>query len=441
MKIVIAASLLFAFGAAIATFGVGSGEGVAATYDLVVVTSGSYSWQEAPGLHDTLGYETPQDLIIGEFEKRHPGVSVTYVIRDVTQGSMTVDALMAKGTPPDVWMDATGYFRDYLNPEYSLPLEQYMDVGVFVDELVAPTTVDGHVYAIPINNIGTGMAINTDMLDKIGYTLPEQSDWTIDEYMRLARLLKEAGHYVTAVFTQEGFSAWLYPWIYAFGGTLYADGDYSKVAINTPESRQALEFMKMLVDEGYAVPHPNEVDDDISIDLFSTGKIFSMMAQNGHFQYWVPEQVKQGVMEKEVGYTFIEWPHVPEVVHTPVYGYQTVINVHRTDDERKNELAAELAGDFLSSRFMDYTTTLSGGFPMIVDYEIPNEGRAAHPAFRAVAEVLASTTLMDLGGLHPRAREVRDAANVPIQVFMDGEITAQQFLDRFEAEANAILKQ
>lgn len=421
------------------TFAAGNGESAGTKYELIVVTSGSYSWDEAPGLFDTMGYETPQDLIIGEFEKRNPEASVTYVIRDVTQGSMTVDALMAKGTPPDVWMDATGYFRDYLNAEYSLPLEQYIDVSQFVPELVKPYTVDGHVYAIPINNIGTAMAINTDMLDEIGYTLPDQADWTIAEYTRLARRLKEAGHYVTSIFTQEGFSAWLFPWVYAFGGELFAEGDYSKVAINTPESRRALEFMKMLVDEGYAVPHPNEVDDDITVGLFTTGKVFSAMMQNGHTQYWVPEQVRQGVVEKEIGHTFVEWPHGPGVEHTPVYGYQTVINVHRTDDERKNKLAAELAADFLSAQFLDYTTTLSGGFPMRVGYEIPNAGRAAHPSFRAVADVLANTTLMDLGGLHPRAREVRDAANVPIQLFMNGEITAQQFLDRFEAEANAIL--
>ena len=32
-----------------------------------------------------------------------------------------------------------------------------------------------------------------------------------------------------------------------------------------------------------------------------------------------------------------------------------------------------------------------------------------------------------------------NAALIPIQRFADGDITAQEFLDQFEAEANAIL--
>ncbi len=255
-------------------FATGNSEG-SDSYELTVITSGSYNWEKGEGYFDTGGHDTPQDLIFAEFEEKHPNVTVNYVIRDVTQGSMTVDALMEKGQIPDIWMDATGYFRDYLNAEYSLPLEQYMDVSVFEDWLVEPYTYGGHVYAIPIVNIGTGMAINTSMLDDIGYTLPDMGDWTIAEYIRLAKKLKASGQYVTTVFTQEGFGAWMYPWIYAFGGELYTDGDYSRVSINSPESRRALEFLQMLVEEGYAVPYPNEVDDDITVDLFTTGKIFS----------------------------------------------------------------------------------------------------------------------------------------------------------------------
>ena len=426
--LVLVASMAFATGAA-------EGE----TYELIAIDSGAYPWDLADGYFDTQGYDSPQHLVVAEFEQRNPGVKVNYLHRDVTQGSMTVDALMAKGTPPDVWIDAAGYFREYLNPEYSLPLEQYMDVSVFYEDLLAPYTVNGHVYAIPVSNIATGMAINVSMLDEIGYTMPAQEDWTIEEYVRLAGLLKDAGHYVTTVFTQEGFGSWMYPWIYAFGGELYADGDHSRVAINSPESRRALEFLKMLVDEGYAVPYPNEVDDDATVELFTTGRLFSAMMQNGHTDYWIPEQVKNGVIDEVFDYTFVEFPHGPGVAHTPVYGYQTVVNVHRTDDERRNELAAELAGQWLGPQFHSFMTVIAGGFPVIKDFEIPNAGRAAAPSMRAIADVAASAGFMDLGGMHPRAREVMAAATIPIQRYMAGEITAQQFLDIFEADANAIL--
>jgi len=430
------AFLIVALLAAAVLFAEGTRE-KAQTYELIVITSGSYTWENAPGYFDTMGYDSPNDLVFGEFEKRHPNVKINYVIRDVTQGSMTVDALMAKGTPPDIWIDATGYFRDYLNAEYSLPLEKYIDTSAFFDYLIDPYTVDGHVYAIPVANVKTGMAINLSMLEDIGYTMPAQPDWTIDEYLRLAKKLKAAGHYVTPVMAAEGFVTWMYPWIYAFGGELYADGDYSKVAINSPESREALEFLKMLVDEGYAVPYPNEVEDDLSVELFTTGKVFSCMMQNGHTDYWIPEQIKNGVLDEVFDYTFVEFPHTNGVKHTPVSGYQTVLNVHRTDDEERNALAAELASEFLTERWNEYVTVLTGGFPTLKGFSPPKAGTAAKPSYQAIANIEAG--LMDLGGLHPRAREVMDAATVPWQMFLDGDITAQEFLDRFEAEANAIL--
>ena len=46
---------------------------------------------------------------------------------------------------------------------------------------------------------------------------------------------------------------------------------------------------------------------------------------------------------------------------------------------------------------------------------------------------------MDLGGLLPKQKEVNRAWKAPIQAFMDGKITAEECLARFEVEANAVL--
>ncbi len=410
-------------------------------YELILVDSGATSWDRAPDAYDTKGLDSFQELLIAEFEEENPNVTVTYIHRDVTQGSMTVDALFAKGTPPDVWIDAGGYFRDLFNLEDLLPLEEYIDVSVYQDHLIDMYTFDGHVFALTAANIATGLAVNLSMLEDIGYTLPAQEDWTVDEYIRLAKLLKADGQYVTTVFTQEGFGAWMYPWIHAFGGELFADGDYSRVAINTPESREALEWLKMLVDEGYAMPYPNEVDDDITVDLFTTGKLFSAMMQNGHTEYWMPEQVRNGTLEEEFEYTFIEFPHAEGVAHTKLFGYQTVITARQSGDEARNLLTIALLEKFSGVRQQTYMSTLTGGFPSLKDFEMPNVGTAASPWKQAIAEIAPAAGLMDLGGMHPRAQEAMDAATIPIQEYMANEISAQQFLDTFETEANKILSE
>ena len=183
-------------------FAAGEEEGI----ELIVVDSGTYDWGQSPGTFATGGYDNPQELGIGEYLEANPNVTVNYIHRDGTQGSMTVDALMAKGTPPDIWIDAGGYFRDYLTAEDALPLEQYIDISVFQPDLLKPYTIDGHVYAIPVVNVATGMAINTTMIEDIGYTIPPLEDWTTDEFVRLAKQLRAVGEYATSVFTQEGFT-------------------------------------------------------------------------------------------------------------------------------------------------------------------------------------------------------------------------------------------
>jgi ABC-type glycerol-3-phosphate transport system substrate-binding protein len=241
------------------------------------------------------------------------------------------------------------------------------------------------------------------------------------------------------VMTQDGLVTWMIVWLYAFGAELYADGDYSRVAINTPEAVAGLEYIKLLVDRGYAPPYPNEVNDDIGVEMFTTGKVFSCMLQTGHADYWVPEQVKNGVIPEAFGYTFIEFPHGPGVAHTPVSGYQVVVNARRTDNEARNLATIELFKTQVGVEYQTYTTTIQGAFPTLTGFDVPNIGTAAKPSYAAMQNVAASTGLMDLGGMHPRAKEVMAAWKIPMQEFMDGDITAQAVLDRFEAEANRIL--
>ena len=241
------------------------------------------------------------------------------------------------------------------------------------------------------------------------------------------------------VMTEQGMISWMIVWLYAFGAELYADGDYSRVAINTPEAVAGLEYIKLLVDRGYAPPFPNEVNDDMGVEMFTTGKVFSCMLQAGHADYWVPEQVKNGVIERPFAYTFIEFPHGPGVEHTPVFGYQTVVNARRSDDEARNRAAVELVKNRAGAEYQKYVTTIQGSFPTLKGFVVPPIGNALKPSYQALVKISQSTTVMDLAGMHPRAREVSAAWKIPIQQFMDGEITAQEVLDRFEAAANKIL--
>ena len=409
------------------------------TYELILVNTGFTPWDVVKHEFDTGGYPSFQHKIVAEFQQAHPNIKVNLIARDVTQGSLTVDALIAKGTPPDVWLDAAGNLLKYMNSYWALPMEQYMDVSVYEPEMLKAYTFDGHVYAIPMSGAATGMAVNLDMLKAIGYTLPAQKDWTTDEFLKLAEKLKAAGIPATMIMTQDGLITWNLVWLYAFGAELFKGGDYSKVAINTPEARKGLEYIKLLVDKGYSWPFPNEVDDDKGVELFTTGKVFSCMLQNGHADYWIPEQLKNGTLKQPFEYTFIEFPHAPGRAHTPVYGYQALVLSRRSTDEGRNKAVVELAKTQIGEEYQKYAAVLQGGMTTLKGYTPPKMGNVLKPSYGAVAALPATAGLMDLGSMNPRIRQVNAAWKIPMQEFMEGKITAQAVLDRFEAEANKIL--
>ncbi|MFH1603303.1 MAG: extracellular solute-binding protein [Pseudomonadota bacterium] len=424
---------------AAALFGAGVKEPMSERYKLTLVNTGDSRWPDSATAEDTGGYVSFQEKIADEFRKTHPNIEVTVIHRDVTQGSLTVDALMAKGTPPDVWLDAAGYFQNYLNADYALPLEQYMDVSVYQKDLTDLYTRNGHVYALASTNVANGMVINNDMLKAIGYTMPAQADWTTDEFLRLAERLKGAGFPATMIMTQQGLISWNMVWLYAFGAELYRNQDYSKVTINTPAAKAGLEYMKLLVDKGYAYPYPNEQNDDAGVELFTTGKVFSCMMQTGHVTYWLPEQLKNNKIDKLIDYSFVEFPHAPGVAHTPTYCYQTAVIAHRSADEGRNKAVIELFKSQVGPDYQRYAAMCNGGFPTIVGLQLWDKGDSASATFKSVAAIAANAGAMDLGGLSPRAAEVNAAWKLPIQAFMAGKLTAQQVLDQFEAEAKKIL--
>jgi len=406
------------------------------SFKLVLVNNGKGPFAEGS---DAGEYATPWDRVLGEFAKENPNIEVILVIRDVAQGSLTVDALMAKGTPPDVWWDATGYFPKYMVEEYALPLEKYLDTSKWQKDLVDLYTREGHVYVLPAMNVVAAMAINLDMLDAIGYTMPAQPEWTIEEFNKVSAKLKAQGIPSTMVMTKDGLIGWMMPWMYAFGAEFYKDMDHTKVAINSPEGVEALKYIRWLDQQGYGYPFPNEQNDDAGVELFGTAKVFSCMLQNGHADGFIPEAVKQGKLEKAFAYDFVEFPHKAGLAHTPVSGYQSGSLAHNSGNEAKNAAIAKLAAAASGAILQEEIALAGGGFPTLVGLELPARGALARQSTRNLMGLAQSAGLMELGNLEPFSRELRRPWIIPIQELMEGKVTAEQVLAQYEKEANAII--
>jgi len=406
--------------------------------ELVVLTNGITGWLPQ---EDFRGFQGIREKLAVDFEKAHPGVKVTILYRDVKQGSLTADALMAAGTPPDLWMDAAGYFKKYMNADYALPLEKYVDLSKYHDYLLKPYAKDGHQWALPYANVLGGFAVNTTMLAEVGYKLPEDiAKWTTDEFLALGAKLKAKKLPLSMVMFKGGMNDWTFYFLRAFGAEMYdsAKKDYSRVTINSAKAVAGLDYLKKFMGLGYGYPNPVEQNADAGVELFTTGKVASCAMQDGHCAYWIPEQVKTGKLKSQFSVTFTEFPHSAAVAHVPGYGYQSIMVAHKNKDEAKNKLIGELAALFSGREHTWYNSGVACGFSCLKDYE-PSIGWAATSMHTDLSKLAQNVGLLPVDDVGDKGEEVSRLWATVTEQWIRGKVTTKAMLADFEKKANAIL--
>jgi ABC-type glycerol-3-phosphate transport system substrate-binding protein len=196
--------------------------------------------------------------------------------------------------------------------------------------------------------------------------------------------------------------------------------------------------MKQLETEGLLLASPLETTADDSVEMFTTGKLATGIMQNGHTDHWVPQQVKEGKLDKEFALTFVEVPHAAGLKHTVTFGYQAIVVAHRSSSDARNKIVVKLAQVAAGKDYIYNQCVLGGGFSTRVDLD-PKEGTAAKPSYSAIAALAKVAGLQDTNPFGARSDEVDGCWKEPWQAFWRGEITAQEALNRFEAAANEVL--
>jgi ABC-type glycerol-3-phosphate transport system substrate-binding protein len=404
--------------------------------------TGEYSYKEilANGWTkvQTEGFSTPYQKMAWHLQQ-DTGYTVRPIQMDLsTGGTMTLDAMLAAGNPPDVIMDMEGRVAKLLTPAYAVePDKLGVDVSDWTASSLAAATRNGHLYALPIAISAATLCVNTDMLASAGYTLPAQAQWTTDEFLKMAAALKVKGQYATVLFAKNQSSdSWWMNWFIAFGAKQYANYDYSKTLLNSPQAIAALKFMKTLVDKGYAVPNPGEVDDDAALDIWAKGQAAALALQVAHAAT-VDSYVQQGLLAKAFTYKFVEFPHAAGVAHVPVFANQTFTVGHKSGNAAKDKAIAKWMAS-VAGYEEQYISGSSGNFPTLKSL-IADMGQGTNPHWGEEMSVLASAGTIDRGSSLATFPQIRAAMFPLMQQFYAGKLTAEQVLSQYETAVNAIL--
>lgn len=183
--------------------------------------------------------------ILDQFEQENPNITVDLV--GSSQNSQKLLTQILSGQAPEVMQ--VGYrdvislaseqaFKD-LSADFMSERDNYypvvFDLGV----------LDGKLYGMPWNGHAIGLVYNKDMFAEAGIT---SAPTTWDELYDAAKKLTKGDQYGIGLVGKQHYDlVWnMNQFVVQSGASFVEDG---KVAMNTAEAKQALEFYKKLVDE------------------------------------------------------------------------------------------------------------------------------------------------------------------------------------------------
>ena len=205
--------------------------------------------------------ETEKDFIqkiLDEYQQQHPNIKLD--VQVTTQAKwpeiMTTRAIAKQ--LPDVAMSVPQRVGVWAAGGLLQDGREYIPKGVvekFDQVRLLSDIYKGQIVGFPVSSTVRAIAYNVDYFSKAGITPPRKADeaWTWNQLVDVAKKVKAAsGARYALQFEKPSFDGWL-PFLYQAGGQVLNE-DGTKAAINSPQTRRALEWTAMLHKEGVAAP-------------------------------------------------------------------------------------------------------------------------------------------------------------------------------------------
>jgi ABC-type glycerol-3-phosphate transport system substrate-binding protein len=370
--------------------------------------------------------------------RAYPGTVITYTLADQSTGAdKTMRAMVAAGTPPDVYVDTWVRAATYLRPDFALDLRGYMDdLADYVPGALNGVTRNGAVLGLPQPGDAQAMAINKELVADVGFAPKDWNTWTIDEFLVLAEKVKQkygGKKYVTGLFAGNQSGDYLIRnWAASFGAEFYKNGDYTKTAINSPAGKAMLDFFLTLQTKGYVRPDwITQVDDDYVID-WATGNL----AAAPFFFGWIEPYFKtvEDGGGKRFDYMFVPFPRAAGVARVGAFATGTGMVVPKNKDDAQNKFAAKFAQSMNSPEAQIQLWYIMGTRPnrLSVVAQISKP-----PQYSQITAVVGANGYFDLGGTSPLYAATRTLFPNTLQKI--GKVPTAQLIADYAAEMDKLL--
>jgi multiple sugar transport system substrate-binding protein len=210
--------------------------------------------------------------LVKAFEKENSDISVTLETQSWEEIYTVLDNKIQNNRAPDILeLDAAG--PAYAADDLLYKADEIVSADTLADiepSFVDSAKIDGVAYGLPSVASTRALFYNKELFSKAGITAPPK---TWDELLAAAKKISALGGGVHGYGMPLGSEeAQAETSIFAYGaGASWEDG--GKMTIDTPEAKEALTFMKKMIDEGVTQPGPGATNRTPLLDVFIQGKI------------------------------------------------------------------------------------------------------------------------------------------------------------------------
>lgn len=228
------------------------------------------------------------NALFAEFNKDYPDIKLKAV--GIPSGnwatfSTTVATRLAGGQKIDIIQVATegqrlfaskGILEDlgpFMEKDQDVVDDYFADISPnlkkFNEEFAAGP--DGETVFIPGGFNTMAMYANKTVFDKAGVEIPEDGNWTWDEFIAAGEQIKEkTGAYLTGA--GSGYFVDVMPWLTTNGASTFND-DWTQATYNSPAAVESAEFARSLVEKGLAPKPGGQFDGNTA---FKQGKLATL---------------------------------------------------------------------------------------------------------------------------------------------------------------------
>lgn len=382
--------------------------------------SGDLTFWVYPVIGDDPTHQAVWDDSIAGFKELHPDVNINIEIYPWANRDEAISTAIVSNTTPDgIYLipDQLSTYADALEPMESLLSDEHL--ADILPNVVESITVNGNMLGAPILTSSNPMICNAEVFEAAGVT-EYPSTW--DDFLELGPVFKDAGFYLTDYqgSLEQSLNHSFYPYLWQAGGSVFNE-DGSDVAFNSDAGREALEFIKTLVDNEW-----------VERDSLTTIVAFEQTAVANN-------QVACVGISGSVTEVLPFWGEENIVVLDPLTKHETVaygtvgsLSIFKGSN---NKEAAAAFIEYVTSgdRLVEYLTT-SKYFSAL---QSTGSLYADDPIYGPLEQTIPYSTV---GELHPQAREIMGVISPEIQSVLLGNKSVEAALNDAASEAGYVIR-